>query len=262
MNRANLPTPGFARTLRESERTLVGTWVKIPSVETVEILAIAGFDFVVVDLEHAPLDLQSAYTATVVAQSNGMSVLVRVADRSGSQLQRMLDSGVDGVLVPRVSTVAEAETAAAGMTFAPDGDRGNGSTSRAGRWGAADLGSYLARGTDVLRAVQLEDRGALEQADAILDVAHLNGVFLGMGDLQLSSGLQQGDPTITALVDRLLAASAERGIPVGTAVQTAEQVVAAAQRGFSFVMAGNDTGFLRAAASGLVSDVRSRLDDA
>ena len=102
--------PGFARALRESHRILIGTWVKIPSLETVEILAIAGFDFVVIDMEHAPLDLQSAYAATVVAQGAGMHVLVRVPDRSGSHIQRMLDSGVDGILVPRVETPAAAAT--------------------------------------------------------------------------------------------------------------------------------------------------------
>ena len=257
-----MPTPGFARTLREADRPLIGTWVKIPSVETVEILAIAGFDFVVIDLEHAPLDLQTAYTATVVAQSIGMSVLVRVADRSGAQVQRMLDSGVDGVLVPRVSSVAQAESAAAGMTFAPLGERGNGSTSRAGRWGGIDRDTYLARGENILRAVQLEDRQALEHVDAILDIAQLNGVFLGMGDLQLSSGLPESDPAIDALVARLLETARERAIPVGTAVQSADQVAAAARRGFSFIMAANDAGLLRSAASGLVADIRSRIEGA
>ncbi|WP_382304276.1 HpcH/HpaI aldolase/citrate lyase family protein [Herbiconiux sp. UC225_62] len=259
MSLLDLPTPGFARTLREAERTLVGTWVKIPSVETVEILAIAGFDFVVIDLEHAPLDLQSAYTATVVAQAHGMSVLTRVSDRSGSQLQRLLDAGVDGILVPRLTTADEAAAAAAGMTFSPEGERGNGSTSRAGRWGAIGLDRYLARGADVLRAVQLEDRGALAAIDEILAVPHLNGVFLGMGDLQLSSGLPAADPALQSLVDGLLDAARQRSIPVGTAVQSAEQVAAAADRGFAFVMAGNDTGLLRTAATDLVTDIHRRL---
>lgn len=259
MSALALPTPGFARTLREAERTLVGTWVKIPSVETVEILAIAGFDFVVIDLEHAPLDLQTAYTLTVVAQAHGMSVLVRVPDRSGSHLQRLLDSGVDGILVPRVTTAEEAAAAAAGMTFSPDGERGNGSTSRAGRWGAIDRETYLACGDDVLRAVQLEDRASLEAAPSILDVPHLNGVFLGMGDLQLSSRLPEQDPALQSLVDALLDSARRRSVPVGTAVQTAEQVEVASRRGFAFVMAGNDTGLLRGAATDLVAAVHRRI---
>lgn len=258
MSLLDLPTPGFARTLREAERTLVGTWVKIPSVETVEILAIAGFDFVVIDLEHAPLDLQSAYTATVVAQAHGMSVLTRVgplrvavatAPRRGGRRHPGTpphDGRRSGGRCGRDDVL-------------PEGERGNGSTSRAGRWGAIGLDRYLARGADVLRAVQLEDRGALAAIDEILAVPHLNGVFLGMGDLQLSSGLPAADPALQSLVDGLLDAARQRSIPVGTAVQSAEQVAAAADRGFAFVMAGNDTGLLRTAATDLVTDIHRRL---
>ncbi|GAA2176035.1 aldolase/citrate lyase family protein [Agrococcus versicolor] len=251
--------PGFARALREADRTLVGTWSKLPSLEAVEILAIAGFDFVVIDMEHAPLDLQSAYAAIVVAQGAGMQVLARAPDRSGSHLQRLLDSGIDGILVPRVESPAEAAAAASAMTFSPAGERGNGSTSRAGRWGGAGLADYLARGDDILRAVQLEELGALRRAADILDVPHLTGVFVGMGDLQLSSGRSATDPAVTEAVDGLLREAAARGLPVGTAVQTAEQVEAAARRGYAYVMVSNDTGLLRAAGTSLVADVHDRL---
>src|SRR3569833_1708795 len=96
---------GFAKRLAEADRCLVGTWVKTPAIEPVEILADAGIDFIVVDQEHAPLTFEFAYQATVVAQGAGMSVVVRVPDRSGSHLQRLLDTGVDGILVPRVTSV-------------------------------------------------------------------------------------------------------------------------------------------------------------
>ena len=252
--------PGFARALREADRTLVGTWVKIPSLETVEILALSGFDFVVIDLEHAPLDLPAAYAATVVAQGAGMQVLVRAPDRSSSHLQRLLDSGVDGIMVPRVETAVEAEAAARAMTFSPLGDRGNGSTSRAGSWGGIALVDYLRRGDDILRAVQIEDLGGLRLAAEILAVPNLTGAFIGMGDLQLSSGLAAGDPAIQQAVDGFLSEAAARGIPVGTAVQTPEQVEAAARRGYAFVMASNDTGILRGGATALVQDIRDRLN--
>src|ERR1700712_2808639 len=196
---------GFAAALRASTTALIGTWVKIPALSTVEILADAGFDFVVIDMEHAPLTLDQAYAATVVAQGAGMQVLVRVPDRSGSHLQRLLDSGVDGILVPRVTTAAQAAEAAAAMTFSPAGERGLGTTSRAGRWGGLDAASYQALGAEVMKAVQLEDTGSLEIVADILDVPHLNGVVLGMGDLQLSSGKTSDSPELQALVTILLA---------------------------------------------------------
>ena len=122
-----------------------------------------------------------------------------------------LEHGVDGILVPRVTSVDEASAAVRQMTFSPAGDRGIGITSRAGRWGGLPRPEYLRFGDEeVLRAVQLEERAALEAVEEILDVAGLNGVFLGMGDLQLSSGLPESDPSIQKLVDRLLAAAQER----------------------------------------------------
>jgi 2-dehydro-3-deoxyglucarate aldolase/4-hydroxy-2-oxoheptanedioate aldolase len=251
---------GFARRLASADRCLVGTWVKIPALEPIEILADAGFDYIVVDQEHAPLTLEFAYQATVVAQGAGLSVLVRVPDRSGSHLQRLLDIGVDGILVPRVTSVGEAAAAVRQMLFSPGGDRGIGITSRAGRWGAVPRDEYLRFGDEeVMRAVQLEERAAIEAADEILDVPGLNGVFLGMGDLQLSSGLPQSDPAIQKLVDRLLTAAQERGVPAGTAVQTAEQARQAADRGYRYVMVSNDTSLLRTAATRVVSDLGSRF---
>jgi 4-hydroxy-2-oxoheptanedioate aldolase len=251
---------GFARRLASESRCLVGTWVKIPALEPIEILADAGFDFIVIDQEHAPLTFEFAYQATVVAQGAGLSVLVRVPDRSGSHLQRLLDTGVDGILVPRVTSVAEATAAVRQMLFSPGGDRGLGTTSRAGRWGGTPRTEYLRFGDEeVMRAVQLEDRDVLEAADGVLDVPGLNGVFLGMGDLQLSSGLTQSDPGIQKLVDHLLNAARERDVPVGTAVQTAAQAQTAAERGFRYVMVSNDTSLLRSAATSVVADLGSRF---
>jgi 2-dehydro-3-deoxyglucarate aldolase/4-hydroxy-2-oxoheptanedioate aldolase len=252
-------TFGFAKALAETDRPLVGTWAKIPSLETIEILADAGFDFVVVDMEHAPLTFAEAYSAMVVAQSVGMHAIVRVPDRSGSHLQRILDAGADGILVPRVETVEQAAEAAAGMTFSPEGRRGAGITARAGRWGGFDFPTYLSRGEGVMRGIQLEDRGALEIVDEILAVPHLNGAFLGMGDLQLSTRLAMADPGLQALEAAFHAAARKHGIPTGTAVGTAEQAAAAVARGHRFVMVSNDTGLLRGAAADVVAATRARL---
>src|SRR5690554_3706415 len=162
---------GFAKHLREASACQWGTWVKIPALETVEMLASAGFDFIVIDQEHSPLGLESAYRATVVAQSLGLQVLVRVPDRSGSHVQRLLDLGVDGILVPRVTTPDEARTVIRQMVFSPEGDRGLGTTARAGAWGGRARGDYVRHGNEnVLRAVQLEDMEVLEQVEQILDV--------------------------------------------------------------------------------------------
>lgn len=241
VRRARPDWVSLPQTLRESPRCVLGTWVKIPALETVEMLADAGYDFVIVDLEHSPMTLESCYRATVVAQALGMHVLVRTADRSGNYIQRLLDSGVDGVLVPQVSSAEEARRVVGDMVFAPEGHRGAGGTSRAGMWGQLPGPEYRRRGTDeIVRGFQLEDTGVLADIDAVLDTPGLNAVFLGTGDLAMSSGLSPGDPAFEELVDAFLAAAEAHDLPRGTAVGTGEAARKAAERGFTFVMVSND----------------------
>lgn len=231
----------FVHRLKNAERCLFGTWVKLPTLETLELLARAGFDFVAIDTEHAPLSLESVYRLIAHSQGLGMSALVRIPDQDTNDYQRLLDSGADGLMVPRVRNRADAESAIGRMVFSPVGQRGLGITSRAGRWGMMPLSDYLRTGgEEVLRCVQLEDRQVLEDVEGVLDVPGLNAAFLGMGDLQLTTGLPASHPELQSLVDRLLAGCAKRGLPCGAAAQDAVAALKAAERGFKFVMVSND----------------------
>jgi len=195
---------GFARLLATDGPTVFGTWVKLATLETVELLGHAGFDFIVVDMEHAPLTLESAYRAIVTAQAMGMGALVRVPDRSDSHLQRVLDAGADGILVPRVTDVATCRASVDAMRFSPTGTRGLGTTSRAGRWGLGTMAEYLEHGQNgIVRGVQVEDQGGLRVIDEIVAVEGLSALFIGTGDLSLSSGLPASHPDNDALISRL-----------------------------------------------------------
>lgn len=248
----------FLQQLGPGEPCKFGTWVKLGTLETLEMLAIAGFDFVVVDMEHAPHTLESAYRLIVGAQGFGMRALVRLPDSEGALVQRILDSGADGVLVPRVRTVAQARAVADGMRFSPAGSRGLGITSRAGRWGLKPTPDYVAEGErDVFRGVQLEDAGALRDAAQILAVEGINAAFVGPGDLALSSGKPASHPDNTVLIDGLLATCRERGLPCGTAVGDAAAAREARERGFGFVMVSNDCTLFGKAAQALVRSIRA-----
>lgn len=245
--------------LRRPGPPTFGTWVKLATLETLELLAVAGFEFIVVDMEHSPLTLESAYRLIFGAQSMGMTALVRVPDRSGNYIQRVLDAGADGVLVPQVSCLAEAEAAVRQMTFPPDGSRGMGGTSRAGRWGLAGQADYRATGDRLVRAIQLEDRAVLEAVEPLLDVAGLGAVFLGMGDLTLSTGLPADHPELVALTENLLRQCTARGLPAGTAVGDADAAARAAAQGFSFIMVSNDTTLFARAVADVCRKTRDAL---
>lgn len=248
----------FVQALREPVACQFGTWVKLASLETLELLAHAGFDFVAVDMEHAPHTFETAYRTIVAAQGFGMKVLVRLPDQSGTDVQRILDSGADGVLVPRVRDAAEARRVIDTMIFSPAGSRGLGITSRAGRWGQKSVADYVAEGNDgVLRVLQLEDASALRDAAGILDQPGVNSIFVGSGDLALSTGRPASHPENVALIDGLLAAARERGLPCGTAVSDAAAARRCKERGFSFVLVGNDASLFGKASAELVRGIKA-----
>jgi len=235
---------------------LVGTWVKIPSLETVELLGHAGFDFVVIDMEHAPHALDTAYRLIFAAQAMGMRAYVRLADRHGSDIQRLLDGGADGLLVPQVGDLDTAARLTRQMVFAPAGERGLGATSRAGRWGLLPVQDYVARGNACLRMVQLEAWDVLQDAARYLALEHVGGVFVGLGDLFLSSGRRPDEPETREMVATVARLAREAGKLSGIAAGGAAEARAYLDLGYSHVMVGNDATIFGRAAAALVGEVR------
>lgn len=249
----------FFDALAASDGCLFGTWNKLDSLEVLEMLANAGFDFVVIDTEHAPHTFASTYRAIVAAQGMGMRALVRLPDQSGTDVQRILDSGADGVLVPRVRNAEEARQVIDGMTFSPAGSRGMGITSRAGNWGLSSVGEYVERGNQrVARILQLEDAEALQDCEKILDIPGVNAIFVGLGDLSLTTGKPGNHPDNDKLVQGLLDAAKARNIPCGTAVGDAAAAARAKARGFSFVMVSNDLTMFAKAARDTLQPLRQQ----
>jgi 2-dehydro-3-deoxyglucarate aldolase/4-hydroxy-2-oxoheptanedioate aldolase len=243
---------------RAGGKGLLGTWVKIPAFETVEMLGHAGFDFVVLDMEHSPLALDRTYELIFATQRMGMAALVRLPDHLGTAVQPLLDAGADGLLVPRITSVESAAAISARMVFAPAGERGLGFTSRAGRWSLMSLPEYLKRGDEqCLRMIQLEDWASLEAVADFAAIPHVNGLFVGTGDLFLSSGKPAGAPEVQALLRKLLEATRATGKLSGVAASTPAEAQAYLAMGFSLVMVSNDATLFGRAAAELVKASRA-----
>lgn len=237
-------------------RPLLGTWLKLSSIEVVEILADAGFDFIVIDLEHSPLDLSSAFRAIALAQALGMGALVRVPDHGHGNMQRVLDAGASGVLVPHVSSAADAQKIASQMLFEPLGSRGIGSTSRAGKWGMMKSSDYVNFGNNqVLRIPQIEDGLAVDNVEEILSTEGINAVFLGPADLAQSLGLPPGHAELEQAKAKVVSAAHRAGLPCGTAVGNSEAAAKAIADGFNFVMISNDLTMLAQSAHQMITGV-------
>ena len=244
----------FMDHVRSAPRGLIGTWVKIPSLETVQLLGHAGFEFVVIDMEHAPHGLDRAVELVFAAQSMGMAALVRLPDHSGSTIQPLLDGGADGLLIPRVTSTAIAEEITEKMVFSPRGIRGLGATSRACKWGLGSIPDYLKRGDEqCARIVQLEDWQTIEAAADYAALENVNGLFIGHGDLFLSSGKPPSDPAVKKLTGEMLQACKNGGVISGVAAGNPEDAKAYIDMGFSIVMVSNDTTIFAKAAAEAVN---------
>lgn len=233
----------------------VGTWLKIASAEPVEIMAYAGFDFVVVDLEHAPLDLQTAYRLVNSAAALGMTPLVRVPDKTPATIQKVLDAGATGVLVPHVDTVEQARAVGEACRFPPHGTRGAGGTSRAGAWGLRPTAEYVA--DEVLCIPQLESVEAIKAAPEMLALDTVDAVFVGAADLSMSMGTTPTAPEVTELISSAIEAAHAAGKHCGLAFgNTPGRAAQAVRDGCDFVLLSNDTSMLAEAARGLVAAFR------
>ncbi|TXN29978.1 HpcH/HpaI aldolase family protein [Lacisediminihabitans profunda] len=245
--------------LARTEGPALGTFVKLPSQETVELIAIAGFDFIVIDLEHSPMDLETASRHIGVARALGVSSVVRVPGLAGGWVQRILDAGAEGIMLPHVDTVEQAEAGVRAVRFEPWGLRGVGSTSRAGDWGLMPQTEYLRFGQEeVVFMPQIESGEGAANAAAIAAVRGVDALFIGTNDMSNSVGKPQGGPEMNELTQGVIRAAKAAGLPVGNpAGVTREAVQSAVDQGYTFLVQSNDTTLFATAAAAAVKAGRS-----
>ncbi|SFJ64170.1 2-dehydro-3-deoxyglucarate aldolase/4-hydroxy-2-oxoheptanedioate aldolase [Amycolatopsis sacchari] len=252
----------FQQLLKSPGPPLIGTFVKLPALEVAEIIGAAGFDFVVIDTEHALLSVRDVYSLVVVYSRLNVAPLVRITDHGYGDGQRYLDAGAAGILVPHVSNAAQAEATMKQFLFPPAGTRGMGYAARAGLWGSLDGGpaEYVRTGQeDVARVAMIEEREAVEDIDGILAAPGVDAAFIGPGDLSLSMGVPGGSPPVHEAVTRSIEAAVRAGVPVGTVVQGEEQLRLRAAQGCRFLLVGNDTGMLSGAARRTLAQAREAV---
>jgi 4-hydroxy-2-oxoheptanedioate aldolase len=246
----------FKERLHAPESRLVGMFVKFPTMETMEILASAGCDFVIIDMEHAPLSVEVVYTMIVAAERSGMSALVRLRGHDTPTANMFMDAGASGVLVPHCSPYAVAKELITDMVFPPTGRRGAGGGGRATQWGIDGPDEYR-RGGDsgVVRVPMIEDPQAVNDIERILEVPGVDAAFIGQGDLTQTLGDRAA---AQALVDTALAACLAKGVPAATTAY-ADDVEARLRQGFKWLAIGNDTGTFTRAVQNRLAQVRQAM---
>lgn len=181
------------RMLKDGEKT-AGAWLQIASPFTAEIMSQAGFDWLMLDMEHGPGDILTLITQLQAMKGSETAALVRAPWNDFVIIKRILDTGVHGLLVPYVNTREEAESAVRACRYPPQGIRGVAGSPRAQGYGQ-NVREYLVRANDeILIITAVETPDAVANLDGILAVDGVDGVFIGPMDLATIMG-HLGDPT-------------------------------------------------------------------
>ena len=227
-----------------------GAWLALADADVAELLAHAGYDFLVLDQEHGPGSLETAVDVMRAVEAAGCALVVRVPWNDPVYLKRILDAGATAVMVPMLEDADAARAAVAACRYPPAGSRGYAAASqRCTRWGKD--AAYAERWQDELLLMgQLETATAVEHAAAIAAVDGLDVPFIGINDMAGSIGRlgETGHPEVRALVERCEAALRASGKPMGTVpsgMRTTPELFAA---GYTVVAGAVDSMLLRAAA--------------
>jgi 4-hydroxy-2-oxoheptanedioate aldolase len=231
----------------------VGLWSSLSSAAATEILCDSGFDWILIDTEHAPNETPMVADQLRAASMGSASPVVRPAWNDAVILKRLLDVGVQTLLVPFVQSADEAARAVAATRYPPRGVRGVASVHRANRYGR--VADYFARADDqICVLVQLETRVAVDALEAIAAVEGIDGVFIGPSDLAASLGHlgNNAHPDVRSTIEDACRRARAVGKPIGILAPIESDARAYLEMGFSYVAVGSDVVVLRKGCDALV----------
>jgi len=251
------PTNQFKAALRDGQST-TGIFIGLVSPTAMEIAATAGFDWLLIDGEHAPNNPVTVLPQLQAAAAYGVPVIVRPVNHDSALIKQYLGIGAQTLLVPMVDTAAEAEALVRAVRYPPHGMRGVGTAlERGARWNAVE--DYFNQAdAEVCLIVQIESRAGLDNLDAILKVDGVDGVFIGPADLAASLGHlgQPMHPEVKAVIEAVLPKIAAAGKAPGVFASDPATAKHYRSRGASFVAVGADTSLLRNAAVALAASFK------
>jgi len=249
-------TRSFRQRMLAGER-LVGTFLKTPTSHATEIVAGLGFDFVVIDQEHAPFDRATTDIALMAARGGNMPALVRVP--GPNEILSVLDGGATGILIPHVASAAYARELAALCRYRAG--RGYATSTRAGGYSAVPMWQHIRASDDTVTVVaQIEDRAALDQIDEIAAVEGIDSLFIGRGDLTAAFGDDTPNPpAVRQAVERISASARKANKPICVYVGGRPEAEWLRSVGATSFILNSDQGFLRQAASKGLADMREAL---
>ncbi len=206
---------------------LLGPFVRIPRAEIIEILAISGFDFAVVDLEHGPIMPNDLYPMILAAERHGIRLIARIPELKESYFKWLLDLGIGGLQIPHVKTAEDAQKAVRFSCFAPDGERGLCRFVRAAEFSNIPKEQYLKEANQKsLLILQIEGKEGVKNINEIVSVPGIDVIFIGPYDLSQSLGLigQIWHERVVSEISKVIEICSGFGVAVGVFTDTSEGI--------------------------------------
>lgn len=237
---------------------MFGTFVKLPTTQVIEMLGQIGYDFIIIDQEHASLDRGMTDLMIFAARAANLAPIVRIPDFTEANVLSVLDSGAMGIMVPHVASVEKA-TAIARAARYTDGTRGFVGLSRASNWGSAGPVEHMALQDSQIAVIpMIEDQHAVDHAGDIARVGGVDALFVGRGDLTASF---RGDPEaankVSDISRRVAAAAKDADTPLMMLPTTKPDMEFVAGLGATAMVLSSDHGFIRNAATAALKDFAS-----
>lgn len=234
-----------------------GLWLSLPSVAAARLLARLEFDWILIDVEHGPIGVETMTQMVAAIADAGRAPIVRLAQGNVENIKRALDAGAWGIIAPMVNSREEAEAVVAAAKFPPMGQRSFGSA-----WAGLTFGLSMPEyrreaNAQTIVFAQVESAAALGELSGILGVRGLDGVFVGPVDLAISLGLEPNPenphPILRDALHEILQAAYAHGLPVGIYCSGPQAAAERIREGFLMVNVASDVG-------ALLQGVRSALE--
>jgi 4-hydroxy-2-oxoheptanedioate aldolase len=247
----------LARAVRNGDDTL-GTFLGTASATTAEVCAAAGFDWLLLDLEHGAGGEEQVRDVIPAAGAYGVPTVVRVETDARIRMGRALDNGAAGIMLPRMDTAEQVEQALTHLRYPPHGDRGVATYNRACRFGL-DPGALDRADEETLCVVQIESVAAVAAIDEIAAVDGVDVLFIGPRDLSHDLGVpgDVGAPVFVEAMETVLAAGKRHGKACGLLVNDGAGAATRLEQGWTFVAIGSDSTLLAAASRAALTRART-----
>ncbi|MGZ8538954.1 MAG: HpcH/HpaI aldolase family protein [Flavisolibacter sp.] len=245
------------KTKIQSGTALHGSWINLGSVVSAEIIGNAGFDWVLIDLEHGAGNDASMYQQLQALESTAATSFVRIDELSRPKAQRILDAGASGIMFPRIDNVEEAKLAASMLYYPPKGIRGMAKMIRSSGFGKT-VTEYSEAEKAIVGIIQIETVSALDNIDAIAAVDGVDVLFVGPSDLTLALGIfnQFEHALYQQAIKEVANAAKKHGKATGVLLQNINEYEMYFNLGYRFLASGGDAAFVAKGAEVMAQDLK------